>query len=151
MINFNEVIKKFIRTNRMHKELVDARVGSLGVHRSQHMMLLCINRFEKEPTQREISQKLEISPATVAVTVKKLESAGYIERNGDKADGRCNVIRISEKGKKLLEDTKEIFESIDSVTFAGLRDEEIDIFMKCLSKMQENISAYGEESSLSAR
>ena len=139
MTGYSELIRKFIRTNRMHKELVDARVSTLGLHRSQHMMLMCISRFEKEPTQREIAEHLEISPASAAETIKKLESSGFIARSCDKNDTRCNVINITDKGKKILADTHKIFESINEKTFEGLSEAETEAFVRCLSKMQENI------------
>ena len=139
MNSYSELIRKFIRTNRMHKELVDARVSTLGLHRSQHMMLMCISHFEKDPTQREVAERLEISPASAAETIKKLESSEFIARSSDKNDTRCNVIKITDKGKKILADTHKIFESINEKTFDGLSEHETEVFKKCLSKMQENI------------
>ena len=85
---FAELVHYFIDTDRMHRTLVEERIGTLNLHRSQHMMLRCIERCDEPPTQRYLAQMLGISTATVAVTVKKLEAEGYISRIESEADSR---------------------------------------------------------------
>lgn len=139
----HELVKFFIHTDRLHRSLVEMRMVDLNLHRSQHMMLSCIAGFDSPPTQRRISEKLDISEATVAVTIKKLEAAGYIEKDRFTDDSRCNRIAISDKGRQILEKAKNIFCDIDSLMFSGLSESELEQFAKCLEKIQNNLKTGG--------
>ena len=46
-----------------------------------------------------------VSGATMAVSLKKLEKGGYINRLVDQHDNRCNQICITEKGREVVEES----------------------------------------------
>lgn len=139
----HELVRFFIHTDKLHRSLVEIKMVDLNLHRSQHIMLSCIAGFDFPPTQRQISEKLDISAATVAVTIKKLETAGYIEKDSSQNDRRCNRIIISDKGKKILEKAKNIFLDIDTLMFSGLSENELCQFAECLEKIQNNLKTGG--------
>ena len=139
----HELVISFIRTDKLHKSLVEMRMSDLNIHRSQHMMLRCINSFEEPPTQKQLSEKLDISAATVAVTLKKLEASGYISKATSNGDSRCNKVSITKKGKDILLKGKEIISEIDADTIRDLSDEELTVFSRCLLKIQENLRKSG--------
>jgi DNA-binding MarR family transcriptional regulator len=128
-----------IRTNRAHKSMIEKYVDQTGIHRSQHHLLMILARSPKIPSQKELAEKLNISPAAVAVTLKKLEKLGYIERCAAESDNRYNEIRISPKGKELLEDTRNMFEKLDKAVFEGFSSEDLDRFLGYMNKIQQNI------------
>ncbi len=128
-----------ITTNRAHKSMVEKYVDQTGMHRSQHHLLMIIARSPKVPSQKELAEKLKISPAAVAVTLKKLEKLGYIERCAAETDNRYNEIRISPKGKVLLEDTRNMFEKLDKAVFDGFSPEDFDRFLDYMNRIQQNI------------
>ena len=138
-----ELMRYFIGTDKLHRSLVESRMSDLKLHRSQHHMLVCISGFESPPTQKMIAERLDISPATVTVTVKKLEAAGYVTKICDENDNRCNTISITKKGRDTLARGKEIIDNIDSSMFKGFTDEEICNFVDCLVKIQNNLTACG--------
>lgn len=133
------IIKKFICTDRLHKACVDRMISKIGLHRSQHMMLMFLARHGECLSQKQISEMAEISPAAVAVTLKKLENGGYIEKKADDTDGRFNKISITDSGRKIVEKSREIFLFVDGKMCEGLTEEELATFEKCLDKMGENI------------
>ena len=139
----HELVISFIRTDKLHKSLVEMKMSDLNIHRSQHMMLRCINSFEEPPTQKQISEKLDISAATVAVTLKKLEASGYITKVTCDGDSRCNKVSVTKKGIDILLKGKEIISKIDEDTIRGLSDEELAIFSGCLLKIQDNLRKSG--------
>lgn len=139
----HELMHFFMKTDKLHRCLVEMKMNNLNIHRSQHHMLLCISLFEAPPTQKMIAERLGISAATVTITVKKLEASGYVTRISDKYDNRCNTIEITEKGLDILARGKEIMDSIDKVMFSGLTDTEITQFAQSLSKIQENLRSCG--------
>ena len=44
----------------------------------------------------------------------------------------------------MLSQSREIFHEIDSATYNGISEEDLEIFKRCLEKMQENLSAMPE-------
>ena len=139
----HELIRLFIHTDKLHRNLVEQRMSDLNIHRSQHMMLRSISAFSEPPTQKEICEKLSISAATAAVTLKKLEASGFITKVTYKGDARCNKVSITKKGEDILLKGKEIINEIDDFSVKGLSQEELEIFSQCLIKMQNNLKENG--------
>ena len=88
---------------RMQHRIIEARVRSLGIHPSQHLLLMRLSDMGRFPSQSQIAEELDISPASVARTLKQLEAGGYIERCGSDVDGRRNEIAISRKGEEMVQ------------------------------------------------
>lgn len=132
-------VNMLIKTNRLHKKLIDTRVcGVIGLHRTQHMILMHLARKEKLPSQKELAEHLNITPAAVTGALKKLESGGYILRSiGD--DNRYNEITITPLGVKIVSETRAMFSEIDRSLFDGFSDSEIANLKKYLEKIQNNI------------
>ena len=133
-----------ISANRAHKSMVEKYVDQTGMHRSQHHLLMLIACNPKVPSQKELAEKLSISPAAVTVSLKKLEKLGYIERCAAETDNRYNEIRISSEGKSLIEDTQHMFEKLDKAVFEGFSEEDLDRFMQYMKKIHQNIRSCDE-------
>ena len=140
--NFNAV-NMLISTNRMHKRLIDSSVSAqVGLHRTQHVILMHLAKKDRLPSQKELADHLNITPAAVTMALQKLESGGYIIRSaGD--DNRFNEISITELGRRVVEESKAIFAKIDEAMFDGFSDEELKILISYLERMQKNISDIG--------
>lgn len=128
----------FLKCNRLHHAKVESQVSALGLHRSQHGMLLTVN-FNPNISQKELAKRMEISSAAVTVTLKKLEAQGFIKRFALERDSRVNNIIVTEKGKEIIEKTGAIFEELDAKTFEGFSDEELDILLGYLSRISHNL------------
>ena len=131
-------IDAMIRTDHMHKSLIDSRVREIGIHRTQHRILMHLARRDKLPSQKELAEHLDITPAAVTGALKKIESDGYIERTLGH-DTRYNEIKITEKGRELVALTRELFSATDKSMFDGFSDQELETYIACLGKLQANI------------
>jgi len=143
------VVSSLMKTERMHKTVVDSRISALGIHRGQHSILREIARAERNPdgkalSQKDIAQRFGVSAAAVAMMMKKMEAEGYITRNMSSSDNRFNELHLTELGHSILSQSHEIFHEIDAATYDGISEEDLEIFLRCLSKMQENLSAMPE-------
>ena len=134
----SRAIEMMIKTNHLHKALIETKAGTLGIHRTQHRILMHLARHEKLPSQKELADHLDITPAAVTGEIKKLEQQGYVERNLGQ-DNRYNELRITEKGRELVNKTRELFSEVDSSMFEGFTDDQLDTYISCLEKLQENI------------
>lgn len=133
-----KAIDMMIITDRMHRHLIDFQAGKIGIHRTQHRILMHIARNNKLGSQKSIAEHMGVSSAAITGALKKLEQDGYIERKHG-ADGRFNEVAITEKGKRIVEETKQLFSAADTSLFDGFTEDELESYMKNLSKIQENI------------
>jgi DNA-binding MarR family transcriptional regulator len=140
-----EAIDIMIRTDRMHKSLIDSRVREIGIHRTQHRILMHLSRDGMLPSQKELAERLDVTPAAVTGALKKIEQDGYVERTLGH-DTRYNEIKITEKGKAMVALTRKKFSEADKAMFDGFTDEELDIYISCLEKLQANIRKQTENS-----
>ena len=75
-------VSLLIRNMRRHHALVERKTCDLGIHHSQHRMLMTLaRRQEHTPSQKELAERLGISAAAVTATLKKLEKEEYITRS----------------------------------------------------------------------
>lgn len=127
------------QTDRAHRKLFEKHaVEAFSIHRSQHMMLMYISRNE-DVSQKQIAENFNISAAAVAVTLKKLESMGFVERETSQSDSRRNHIRVSVEGMRVIDETKHIFGAIDRLMFEGFSEEEIELLRAFSERMYNNL------------
>ena len=124
---------------RMHRKAIENQLHNIGVHKSQNMILMHLYNSDSELSQKDIAKHFEISPAAVAVSLKKLEYGGYIERNLNKDDNRFNKISITEKGKEVVLYSRKVFEETDEKAFLGITDEERATLTALLDKVILNL------------
>lgn len=136
-----EIIHKFIQTNRLHRRIIGRYADRIEMNCSAHRMLLFISRDEGLPSQRELAERLKISPAAVANTLKKLETDGYVERSKarDGCDCRANEITLTDKGSLAITDSEKYFRYVDSAALKDFSPDELDELCRLLDKMQSNL------------
>ena len=133
-----QTIDLLIHTMRLHHRVVERRIEGLGVHHSQHRLLMKLARMDKSASQKEIAAALDVSPACVARMLKPLNAAGLIEKAGG-ADGRCNEISISPDGEQLVQDSLAVFRDIDARMFRDVSGQELAALGGVLRRVQENL------------
>lgn len=136
---YKKAIHLFINTTRMHRKSVENIVSKLGCKHTQHRILLYLNDNLDAPSQKQIAKFFNISPAAAAVTLKKMEKSGLIERTVWEDDNRVHQINMTEYGKQIIQATRQIFKSLDLATFEGFNQAELESFMNYLERMQNNI------------
>ena len=117
------LVWEIIRIAREHRKIVEKRICSLGIHPSQHHVLMHISK-NGACTQNHIAEAMEVSAAAVAVSLKKLEKGGYIEKQISPGDGRSNLIALTSKGENVVEQSKAMFEEVDKEMFLSISEEE---------------------------
>ncbi len=127
--------------NRNMKRCVEKKVAGTGVFRSQHKLLMTLGNHQ-DCSQTELAEKLEISPAAVAVSLKKMEKSGYISRQCDSRDNRVNQIVITEKGQDMIHRSVEYFQEIDENMLKGFSEQELQELNGLLVRMLQNGEAY---------
>lgn len=79
----------------------------LGLTYTQYIVLLVLWEKDGIPVG-EICERLQLDNGTVTPLLKKMQTGGYIEKERSKEDERVVVITLTEKGRKLQEETKDV-------------------------------------------
>ncbi len=138
-----ENIRVFLRITRRHHACVERRIGDLGIHHSQHRMLMHLAKCTHMPSQKELAEAMGISPAAVTTSLKRLEKEGYITRTVQGEDNRRNEIRITDRGLAKVVESREIFETVDRTMFEGFSEEEMAVLHDMMLRLDRNLDAAG--------
>ena len=110
--------------NTMNAYMVEAGLDDIG----SPMLLLTIydwcTNHRRPPSQRELAEALCITPATVAMSLKSLEQAGYIEKTSDLSDQRCKRISITPSGIDGAQTCIALFERVEKTMRTDMTPEE---------------------------
>lgn len=128
-------------TDRTLKRSISKKVEKTGVYRSQHRLLMILGKHP-DCSQTELAERLEISSAAVAVSLKKLEKSGFISRQCQKNDNRVNQVVITEKGWKIIDQSTQYFKEMDKAFLKGFSPEELIQLETFLERMIKNGEAY---------
>ena len=129
---------------RIHGNALDQVTVRQGIYKSQMKMLGHIFHHEGI-SQRELASQLEISPPSIAVTAKKLEKMGYIERKMDEKDNRMNILNTTQAGRELLGKTWKQFTDVDVRMFDGFCPDELMELKSYYERIQANLERINGE------
>lgn len=131
----------FRQADHTLKRAVSKRVEDTGIYRSQHRLLMMLGKHQ-DCSQTAIAEKLDISSAAVAVSLKKLEKAGYITRQSDAEDCRMNHVVVTDKGKEAIHKSILYFQEIEDAIYEGFSEEELEQCMVFFVRMIDNGERY---------
>lgn len=92
-------------------------------------------------TQNELAKTLNVSPASVAVSLRRMQKSGLIEKEADSEDLRRNFVRLTEKGKAQHAYIHECFEEMDRKIYAGFTGAELETLQGLLVRLCRNLAA----------
>jgi len=131
---------------KMHKRCLNKEMDRRGLSKVGQPWILFMLRDHKMAAgcdQKGFSEALGVSPATIAVSIKRMERAGLVSKEADPRDLRRNLLSITDKGLHLVDDCIRAFEYVDAGTFNGFSEEERRQMEKGYRHMMENLVAMG--------
>lgn len=130
----------FRRTDGRLRRCIEKELRALDeeIYRSQHRLLMMLGK-NPNCSQNELAAVLGISPAAVAVSLRKLEKGGLIKRETNLDDHRSNQVSITEKGNGLICKSVKLFDKVERAMFDGLSEEELETFRALLRKVYGNL------------
>ncbi len=128
------VMHQLMHLSRYHAVL---RMEDMELNPSQAGILFILNSHGRL-SQRQLAQKIGITPPSMTVTLRKLEELGFIHKEPDEKDQRIIRIRLSEAGKECIEKLKSIMDEMEEILYQGFSVEEKLLFRRLLLAMREN-------------
>jgi DNA-binding MarR family transcriptional regulator len=95
----------------------------------------------KDSTQGELARIIGIEQPTMAVTLRRMERDGLIDRSPDPDHGRRTRVRLTPKGRKLSQLMRSAAAEVQVVAAAGLSPAEVKDFFRLTSIMTKNLNA----------
>lgn len=124
------------------------------IHMSKYQAFMRLDEFDLKPSQagilfvlscngklsqRELAEKIGITPPSMTVALRKMESRGLIAREPDENDQRIIRIMLTEKGKDCVKDIKAVIDKMEDVLYQNITQEERMLLRRLLLQMQENL------------
>lgn len=136
---YKSTMRKMLYIGRLHRSIFEKNISSMGIHHSQHHLLMYIAREGEVTSQKQIAEKFGITPAAVARSLKTLESEGFIKRENTASDGRLNSITITAKGRDIVERSYIMFRETDVAVFEDFTDDDIRTLNRYLDMMKSRL------------
>lgn len=128
-----------------HRKLAGQLLEDSGIHSGQPPLLFALMNRDGL-TNNELSQKLEVSPATITNMVKRMESAGFVTRQRDPADDRVIRVYLTGKGQEVWGEIEKTMQIIEGIAFKDFSAEEKSLLRQLLLRVLENVRDAQESS-----
>lgn len=140
MLDLKELSHSFIKLECVKRFTMHNMLKDSGVYFGQPPIL---DFLEKNGvcTQNELAKALEVSPASIAVSVKRMQKNGVVEKIADDNDLRCNRISLTEKGRELTSEMHRKFDQIDKIMFTDFDENELATLKEYLDRIYNNLSS----------
>lgn len=148
MLRNKEIYQLEQQLEWLEEKLKYARLHEIHIHKGQPEILAYIY-MHKDCKQYDIAKYLGISRASVGVSVKRMAKQGYLEVIPSDKDSRATMLQITQKGIKLLVQSDMVMDEYITKKYAGLSDEEVDLYIQLQTKIKKNLSLlYKEDETL---
>jgi DNA-binding MarR family transcriptional regulator len=102
-----------------HRARTAALLAPLGLHPGQEALLLELARTGPM-IQAQLSEALGVEPPSVTLMTRKLEAGGHIRRRPAPSDKRAGIVELTDSGKALADQVKELWCALAAETVTGL-------------------------------
>lgn len=125
------------RASQAAGEIFSELVGSAGITQRQFAVLVTVAEHEGL-SQTGLVEKTGIDRSTLADIIKRMAQRGLIKRSRTRHDARAYAVKLSDHGRKVLEETLPAVKKVEKGLLSSLTDSEqkqlIDYLGKLVSK-----------------
>lgn len=89
----------------------------------------------KGMTMSEIAGSLHVTLPQVTALVNKLLPLKLVKQKSASNDRRSRLVSLTSKGELVLQENKKLLDSARSEIFAGVNDDELQVYMKLLANL----------------
>ncbi len=139
LVKLYEISRRFSMLNLLRRIELHRVAADVGLHLGQLPVMEYIIRNDG-CTQVEIADTLKVTPASIAISTKRLQKAGLIQKKTDETNLRCNKLSATEKGIELSQNCRDRFNKFDNKLFAGFSDQELLVMKDHLDRLIKNIA-----------
>lgn len=140
----NQLHYALIRTYFTHRHRSRQEFQALDLSDGQPKILLHLLSGDGV-LQKELSGQCGVRPATMTSLLQNMQSKGLVKKEETRVSGgkRGYLIFLTEKGRSLACQVKEIMEQVDEISFAGFSEQEKEETMRFLDRIVRNLQSEG--------
>ncbi|MBQ2252481.1 MAG: winged helix-turn-helix transcriptional regulator [Clostridia bacterium] len=117
-----------------------AKMQQIGLWRGQ-MPVLDFVCLHPGCTQASLANELGLSAATVAVSTKRLAKGGFLQKQADGENLRCNKLFLTPLGEKTLKQARAFLQEENERFFSALGEEEREELSRLLDRLMTPFGA----------
>lgn len=138
-MQYREIVVRLEKLHLVRRMIRQKTTVDYPMHPGQLHLLEFIN-LNEGCTQAEAAEHLMISPASVALSTKRMEKTGLVKKITEESNLRCKRLYITEKGKELTERCRQTFDEFDRMMFNGFSDDDLILLKNYLDRLLDNIN-----------
>lgn len=109
------------------------RIQHLDLTPDQFTILRWLTECDPDwPTQRELGAMMASDPNTITSLLRRMEAAGFVERQPHETDRRANRIQITAAGKKVFSRARQVALDLQTEVLAPLPEQKRGEFFEML-------------------
>ncbi len=142
MDELREVFRHMFNMQRVYFDCARIRLGNdMSVHPRQGpiMGLLLHN---DGLSQADLMRRLNVTAATVAVSISRLEKLGYVRRERNERNQRANVLMLTEMGRAEARKLEAALREVQNVALDGFTEDELQSIEAYCGRMTKNLCAH---------
>lgn len=139
---------EFTRVIRMYYGRMQAQLAEVGIYRGQPPIMGLLYQHDGM-SQKEMASALNLSPATMTVTLKRMEKAGLVCREMDEHDQRILRVHLSEQGKQMWLKSADQIRCVTEELLEGFTPEEERQMREYLYRIARNMERAVEKHGMS--
>jgi DNA-binding MarR family transcriptional regulator len=123
---------------RLKHARVQALLETLGLYEGQPSMLRAL-WSQEGLTHTDLAKRLRVQPATITKMIKRMEKAGFVERRPDPQDERVSRVYLTEAGRAVQADVRDVWHTLEKEAFAYLTEEQRAQLRHLLLQIRDNL------------
>lgn len=141
-VNDLPLITRFFIIHNITMRIGDRLTAPLGITSARWLMLCVISRYEEPPRIADLSGDAMLSAQNVSRMVASLEDEGLVERFSSPGAGRSTFVRLTARGRAVVDACHALGENFDQWFLARLDARDVDLLKGKLDHLIENLSAF---------
>jgi DNA-binding MarR family transcriptional regulator len=123
-----------------HRARAATLLAPLGLHTGQEALILELDRTGPR-IQAQLADALGIEPPSVTLMTRKLEASGHVQRSPAPTDKRASIVELTDSGKALANQVKQLWRTLAEETVTGLPARTIAQLPTILNTITANVDA----------
>ena len=136
------IVRQMIWMSRKHFQLNSTLLEETGLGSGQVPVLMELTRGG-QLRQKELAERVHVTPATMSGLLKRMERSGFIRRTTDENDARVSLVELTEEGKAQCQVARQFFDQTCHEILDGLDTESLLQLKQLLDRVQNHLGGPG--------
>ena len=120
----NKEIMGMLENLHLLRKLFIRRISESSPRQFGQVAIMRTIEEHENCTQADIAEMLNVTPASVATSTKRLQKAGLITKTVDEENLRCKRLSLTDEGRAAIDSHISLFKEYDERVFSDFSQEE---------------------------